>query len=56
MRTLDKTEKIVVICPTGERSARAVAILRDAGFTRAMNLEGGLDRFSREVDPGLPAY
>ena len=55
MKTLDKTETIVLICKTGERSARSVSLLRDAGF-EAMNLEGGIERWRSEVDPGLPPY
>ncbi len=53
---LDRNERIVVICHTGVRSARAVLLLRDAGFSRALNLEGGLERWRAEVDPSLPDY
>jgi len=53
---IDKGDKIVVICKTGERSAFAVSLLRQAGFERAMNLDGGLDRWREEVDPSLPDY
>ncbi len=41
---------VVVFCRVGERSARAVALLRKVGFTRAVNLAGGLTRWSDEED------
>jgi adenylyltransferase/sulfurtransferase len=47
---------IVVYCHTGARSARATAFLRQAGRERAYNLAGGIDRWSREVDPSVPRY
>jgi rhodanese-related sulfurtransferase len=33
---------IVVVCPTGARSAMAATILEHAGVTRVANLRGGL--------------
>jgi len=47
---------VVVYCHHGIRSARAVAMLRQAGWTRVRNLSGGLDRWSTEVDPKTPRY
>ena len=47
---------IVVYCHHGMRSARAVATLRRAGWTRAINLTGGIDRWSVETDPTVPRY
>jgi len=49
-------EEIVVYCHHGVRSAHAIAYLRQAGFTRLWNLSGGIDRWSREVDPKVPLY
>lgn len=43
--------EVVVICRAGARSASAGAILRRAGFTRVLNLTGGMLQWSRE---GLP--
>jgi adenylyltransferase/sulfurtransferase len=37
---------LVVFCRVGERSARAVSLLRKVGFERAFNLEGGLAKWS----------
>jgi len=53
---LDPKTEIVTLCHHGTRSARAAAILREAGFRRVRNLRGGIDAWSREVDPSLPRY
>jgi adenylyltransferase/sulfurtransferase len=42
LKELDKKVEIVVYCASGRRSAHAVQILRDAGFTRVRNLAGGM--------------
>jgi sulfur-carrier protein adenylyltransferase/sulfurtransferase len=51
-----RDEEIVVYCHHGIRSLNAVAQLRYLGFTRARNLTGGIDRWTSEIDPGLPRY
>jgi len=48
--------EIVVYCHHGVRSLHALGILRAAGFERALNLRGGIDRWSTEVDPAVPRY
>lgn len=48
--------EIVVYCHHGIRSAHAIALLRHLGFQRLVNLTGGIDRWSRDVDPLLPRY
>jgi rhodanese-related sulfurtransferase len=37
-----KDKPIVVMCRSGRRSAKAVALLHDAGFTQASNVKGGI--------------
>ncbi len=54
--TLDANEEIIVYCHTGVRSQSAVGYLRAHGFTKAMNLTGGIDAWAREVDHTLPRY
>lgn len=46
---------LVVLCHHGMRSAHAVHHLREAGFD-ALNLSGGIDAWSRDIDPGIPLY
>ncbi len=45
----------VVICHHGSRSAYMTQALERAGFQNVINLEGGLDAYSRE-DPSVPRY
>lgn len=47
---------VAVICHHGGRSAQATAWLRAQGFDNATNVAGGVDAWSRLVDPGLPRY
>ena len=47
---------VVVYCHHGMRSARAVSMLRHAGWTRVRNLTGGIERWSIEVDQQVPRY
>lgn len=48
--------EVVVYCHHGIRSARAVGWLCRQGFTNLRNLEGGIDRWSSEMDPTSPRY
>jgi rhodanese-related sulfurtransferase len=50
MSSLDSTREVVVYCRSGVRSANAARQLRAAGF-RALNLTGGILRWSDDVDP-----
>ena len=52
---LPKDKTIVVMCHHGIRSAHAVHHLRAAGFD-AVNLAGGIDAWSRDVDASVPTY
>jgi len=45
-----------VMCKSGLRSAQAVEYLRNAGFTRAVNLDGGIDAWAAEIDPDMTRY
>ena len=47
---------LVVYCKSGMRSARAAAILSGAGFAGVRSLEGGIEAWTRDVDPSLPGY
>jgi rhodanese-related sulfurtransferase len=51
----DGEEVTVAYCHTGTRSAQAVGFLRSRGV-QAVNLGGGIDRWSLEVDPSVPRY
>ena len=47
---------MVVHCKSGVRSAKAVKLLREAGFARAKNLRGGILAWIDKIDPSLPKY
>ena len=52
---LDPDAEIVCICHHGVRSASAAVGLQRLGFDGPLwNLTGGMDRWSREVDPDCP--
>ena len=53
---LDTADRIVVQCHSGQRSARATAMLREMGFEKAVNLAGGIDTWSAQVDPSVQRY
>jgi sulfur-carrier protein adenylyltransferase/sulfurtransferase len=53
---LDRSIPMVVHCKSGARSAKAIALLREAGFTRLKNLTGGILAWAKDVDPSLPTY
>jgi molybdopterin/thiamine biosynthesis adenylyltransferase/rhodanese-related sulfurtransferase len=54
--TLPRDRDVAVICHHGQRSAMVAEYLRTVGFTRVMNVTGGSDRWSVEVDPSVPRY
>jgi adenylyltransferase/sulfurtransferase len=56
LERLSGAEEIVVHCKTGVRSARAVRFLMDSGFRKVSNLEGGIERWAKVVDPSMPRY
>ncbi len=51
-----KAREIVVYCHHGIRSMHAIAFLRAQGFEKLLNLAGGIDRWSLEVDSTAPRY
>jgi molybdopterin/thiamine biosynthesis adenylyltransferase/rhodanese-related sulfurtransferase len=53
---LDSSREMIVHCRSGVRSARAVAFLQQAGFTKVKNLAGGVLAWSDRVDPKMPKY
>jgi adenylyltransferase/sulfurtransferase len=53
---LNTADEIVLYCKTGVRSARALQSLRELGFRKLWNLQGGILAWGHEVDPSLPDY
>jgi adenylyltransferase/sulfurtransferase len=53
---LDSNREIVVHCKLGGRSAKAVDFLRQSGFSKVYNLDGGINAWAERVDPKMPKY
>jgi adenylyltransferase/sulfurtransferase len=55
---LDPSREIVVQCRSGARSADIIKVLRKNGFQndKLVNLDGGINRWAKEVDTSLPTY
>jgi rhodanese-related sulfurtransferase len=53
---LDPDEPLVVFCHAGVRSMNVTVWLRNQGFEQAQSMRGGIDAWSREVDPNVPRY
>ncbi len=53
---LDRSAHVVVHCRSGARSAKAVELLRAAGFDNAWNVQGGILAWIDRIDPSLPRY
>lgn len=56
VETLPRDRPLVVLCHRGSRSLRVTYWLRAQGFTNTVNLRGGIDAWSREVDASVPRY
>jgi len=48
--------EIVTYCKTGVRSGKAAQLLRERGYDRVLNLEGGISGWAQQVDPTMPHY
>jgi adenylyltransferase/sulfurtransferase len=53
---LPRDRPIVALCHVGVRSLAAVELLREAGFPAPRSLAGGIEAWSREIDPAVPRY
>ncbi len=53
---LDPEAHIVAICHSGVRSMNVAVWMRNQGFEKAQSLQGGIDAWSRLVDPRIPRY
>jgi len=52
---LDPSSEVVAICHHGGRSQQVAMFLEKSGF-KVHNLVGGMDAWSRSVDPAVPLY
>lgn len=47
---------VIVFCHHGGRSMQVVGWLRQQGVENCTSMEGGIDRWSVEIDPAVPRY
>ena len=52
---IDEHKEVVAICHHGGRSAQVALFLEKNGY-KVHNLVGGVDAWSRQVDPAVPVY
>jgi len=53
---LEGRDDMIVHCKSGVRSGKAVKLLREAGYSKARNLKGGILAWIDRIDPTLPKY
>jgi rhodanese-related sulfurtransferase len=53
---LDPDQDLVAFCHLGGRSMQVAMFLEKNGFSKVHNLVGGVDAWSRTVDPAVPLY
>jgi rhodanese-related sulfurtransferase len=53
---LPRDQPVVVLCHHGVRSRMVVDYLRGAGFDNAINLDGGIDAWARQIDASVTRY
>jgi molybdopterin/thiamine biosynthesis adenylyltransferase/rhodanese-related sulfurtransferase len=56
LHELKREQPIIIHCHSGMRSAQAVRLLQQHGFSKVYNLEGGIDAWSDQVDSNVPKY
>ena len=52
----DKETRTIIIDHTGDRSLDVAAFFIGHGLNKAVALAGGIDAYSKEVDPNIPRY
>jgi rhodanese-related sulfurtransferase len=53
---LDPSRPVVCLCHHGMRSLQVVRFLLEQGFSEVVNLQGGIDAWSTDLDPSVPRY
>jgi len=56
LERMPQDKQIVLHCKSGARSAEVLAVLKNAGFSDAVHVGGGVLGWVSQVDPSLPTY
>ena len=51
-----KDQPVIIHCRSGKRSAQAILMLEQQGYTNLANLKGGILAWKAEIDPELDVY
>jgi rhodanese-related sulfurtransferase len=53
---LDPDDRLLILCHHGARSLSVTNWLRQQGYESAQSVAGGIEAWSREIDPTVPRY
>lgn len=53
---INEDKEVVALCHLGARSMQVAMFLEKQGIKRVHNLVGGIDAWSKTVDPAVPLY
>lgn len=53
---LDPDDRLLILCHHGARSLSVTNWLRQQGFEAAQSVAGGIEAWSREIDPSVSRY
>jgi adenylyltransferase/sulfurtransferase len=53
---IDRDREVIVQCKSGGRSRRIAEFLQQQGYSRVVNLAGGILAWSDQIDPKVPKY
>ncbi len=56
LSALPKDQPLAFLCHHGNSSRSAAEHFRGLGFRQVFNVEGGIDAWSRQIDPSIPRY
>jgi rhodanese-related sulfurtransferase len=56
LNELDASAPVACLCHHGARSQQVAMYLAQRGFASVANIAGGIEAWSRELDPGVPRY
>jgi adenylyltransferase/sulfurtransferase len=56
LERLPQDRRVVLHCKSGARSAECLAVVKDAGFSDAVHVGGGVLAWISQIDPSLPSY
>ena len=53
---IPKDREVVVHCKSGARSKQAIVLLKKQGFSKLLNLEGGILAWQQQIENSMPVY